>query len=371
MKLLNPDNERIKRSYLGHLKEARGFSESTLDKAEEAIHRFEGYTKLKDFRLFHIEQAKGFKLHLCDQQNPRTKKPLSHGTVYSVLNALKAFFVWLASQPGFKSRISYTDADYFSPSGATVSIAKAQRETRAPTVEQIRYVLGAMPRVTDTEKRDRALIATAIVTGARDRALASLKLRHVDILQGHILQDARTVKTKFSKTFTTWFFPVGDDIEAIVLEWVRFLKDEKLWGLDDPLFPKSLRQLGGAGHFEWAGLDRLHWSDAGPIRTIFKRAFEGVGLPYFNPHTFRNTLAALGQELCDSWEEMQAWAQNLGHESLTTTFGSYGKVAASKQGELVRNAGKNRDQTDHKFEQIIEMLQEQQQRKEAGESGVK
>jgi len=37
---------------------------------------------------------------------------------------------------------------------------------------------------------------------------------------------------------------------------------------------------------------------------------------------------------------MQAWAQNLGHESLTTTFSSYGKVSADEQRELVRNAGK-------------------------------
>jgi hypothetical protein len=29
---------------------------------------------------------------------------------------------------------------------------------------------------------------------------------------------------------------------------------------------------------------------------------------------------------------MQAWAQNLGHDSLTTTFGSYGKVSAEEQG---------------------------------------
>ena len=36
---------------------------------------------------------------------------------------------------------------------------------------------------------------------------------------------------------------------------------------------------------------------------------------------------------------MQAWAQNLGHESLTTTFGSYGKVSPNEQGKLVRNAG--------------------------------
>jgi hypothetical protein len=37
---------------------------------------------------------------------------------------------------------------------------------------------------------------------------------------------------------------------------------------------------------------------------------------------------------------MQTWAQNPGHESPTTTFGSYGKVATHDQGELVRNAGK-------------------------------
>jgi integrase len=133
-----------------------------------------------------------------------------------------------------------------------------------------------------------------------------------------------------------------------------------IWGLDDPLFPKSRKELGGTGHFEWAGLDRLHWSDAGPIRTIFKRAFEGAGLPYFNPHTFRNTLATLGQELCESWEEMQAWAQNLGHESLTTTFGSYGKVPMSKQGELVRNAGKNRNANENKLDRIIEMMERSQ-----------
>jgi site-specific recombinase XerD len=106
MKILNAENERIKRNYLGHLKHARGFSESTLDQADQAIHRFECYTRSKSFRLFHIEQAKGFKQHLADERNARTKKPLSHATIYSTLNALRAFFVWLADQPGFKSRIS-------------------------------------------------------------------------------------------------------------------------------------------------------------------------------------------------------------------------------------------------------------------------
>jgi len=32
------------------------------------------------------------------------------------------------------------------------------------------------------------------------------------------------VKTKFSKTFTTYFFPVGDEIREIVADWVTYLE---------------------------------------------------------------------------------------------------------------------------------------------------
>ena len=43
-----------------------------------------------------------------------------------------------------------------------------------------------------------------------------MKLKHVDLAAGAVYQDAREVKTKFSKSFTTFFFPVGDDIRQIV-----------------------------------------------------------------------------------------------------------------------------------------------------------
>ena len=48
----------------------------------------------------------------------------------------------------------------------------------------------------------------------------------------------QTFKTR-SETFTTFFFPVGDHIQQIVYDWVRYLKEELLWGNDDPLFPKT------------------------------------------------------------------------------------------------------------------------------------
>jgi hypothetical protein len=55
------------------------------------------------------------------------------------------------------------------------------------------------------------------------------------------------VKTKFSKSFATWFFPVGEDIRRIVVDWVTYLRHEKLWGLDDPLFRQRRSWLGTVG----------------------------------------------------------------------------------------------------------------------------
>jgi integrase len=60
------------------------------------------------------------------------------------------------------------------------------------------------------KRRDRALVAFTILSGARDGAIISLRLKHVDIERGMIEQDAREVRTKRAKTITTWFFPVGD-----------------------------------------------------------------------------------------------------------------------------------------------------------------
>lgn len=141
-----------------------------------------------------------------------------------------------------------------------------------------------MPVVTEIEQRNRALIAFTLLTGARDSAIASMKLKHVDLAADSIDQDAREVNTKFSKTFTTFFFPVGDDIRRIVVEWVLYLRQNKLWGNDDPLFPSTRIGLGAARQFEASGLERRHWRGASPIRAIFREAFVGAGLPYFNPH---------------------------------------------------------------------------------------
>jgi integrase len=203
-------------------------------------------------------------------------------------------------------------------------------------LEQVKHVINTMPAGTEIERRNRALIAFTLLTGARDRAIASMKLKHVDLAANCLNQDARDVKTKFSKTFTTFFFPVGNEIRQVVAEWISFFREEKLWGNDDPLFPATHIAVGPSHEFEVSGLERKHWSSATPIRTIFREAFASAGLRYFNPHSFRNTLVRLGQDVCHSAEEFKAWSQNLGHEQVLTTFLSYGEVACDRQGEIIR-----------------------------------
>lgn len=323
-------NERMKRQYAIYLEEAQRMEPKSVDQALAAIAAFEASTGWRDFAQFHIEQARKFKRQLEEDVNPQTGRQLSKSTTYARLMAVRRFVHWLAGQPGYKSKIGYGDADYFNPSANDARVATARREQRAPSLEQIRHVVAVMPVATDIEKRDRALIAFILLTGARDDAVASLSLKHVDVERRRLDQDARDVRTKNRKTFLTWFFPVGAEFDAIIRDWIGHLKETRLFGQDDPLFPAT--KIGTPdGRFAPVGLDRKHWSNADPIRRIFRESFERAGLPYANPHSFRKTLAQLGEAICRSPEEFKAWSQNLGHEKVLTTFTSYGAVGGDRQ----------------------------------------
>lgn len=165
--------------------------------------------------------------------------------------------------------------------------------------------------------------------------MASFKIKHLDLKADTVFQDAREVNTKSSKTFTTCFFPVGDDVREIVYEWVQYLKVECLFGSDDPIFPKTKILQSENNTFMAGGLTKDHWSNAAAIRKVFKGAAL-ADLPSFNPHSFRNTLVEFGERVCDSPEEFKAWSQNLGHEKVLTTFFSYGEVQEGRKADIFK-----------------------------------
>lgn len=359
MKKHNSENERIKRKYFIFLKEAKRQDESSIDAVAKAISRFEAYTKMRNFKAFHFEQAVGFKAYLAKQDNKQTGLKLSKSTLHATLRHLKTFFQWLAMQPSYKSRINYTDTEYFNLSEKDTRIATAKRERPVPTMEQIKHTIVSMPTESVIERRNQALIAFALATGARDSAIASMKLKHIDLEAQSVFQDARDVNTKASKTFVTFFFPVGDDVLCIIHAWINYLRSELLFGNDDALFPKTLVRPNQSKVLEPSGITHQHWSNASPIRKIFKDAFEAVELPYFNPHSFRKTLARLGETVCKTPEEFKAWSQNLGHSGVLTTFCSYGEVQQHRQGEIFHSLANDNEMETSKLDELVNAVTEQ------------
>ncbi len=94
---------------------------------------------------------------------------------------------------------------------------------------------------------------------------------------------------------------------------------------------------------EWHSKFSPSWAFFFPVgddvRKIFREAFDGAGLPYFNLHSFRNTLVRLGEQVCRNPEDFKAWSQNLGYEKVLTTFLSYGTVAHQRQGAIIKGSG--------------------------------
>ena len=334
---LNATNERLKHRYVAYLRGARQLGEHSIDQILAALNRFEDYTRRKDFRDFRVEQASGFKKHLATLNTQNGNRRLSKPTITSTLYAMRDFIIWLSEQKGFRGRMVRTDADYFRPSRRDEAIARAPRQLPVATVDQIRAMVTAMAATTPVERRNRALVAITIVTGARDNATASVRLKHLDLDDCQLFQDARDMRTKFAKTFPTWFFPVGDDFVAILADWKRELEQVHGFGADDPLFPQTEVAFGPGGEVLPPRLKRECWANADPIRKVFKDACAAAGLPDFKPHSFRHTLAQLADEFCTTPGDYKAWSQNLGHSEVLVTLTSYGRVPGYRQREIIRN----------------------------------
>lgn len=346
----NPENERLKRAYVRYLREADGRAESTIRGIENALLRWETFTDFDNFSTFTTAQATSFKKELGTS--------LSQSTVLSTVNALKRFFRWLACQPGYKTKIRVTDIDYLNLSENEIRAARAPRYRSYPSIEQVKNVIHSMPTDTEVDRRDQAVVAFTMLTGMRDNAIASLCLKHVDLDNRLVIQDPRDVRTKFRKRIDTYVVPIDDELELIFVQWVKYLREKRLFGPDDPVFPKTVVGQDETQSFAAQGVEPAFWANASPIRQIFKRAFTSAGLTYFSPHTLRHTLVEYCQRHCRDPEMLKALSQNFGHEEVLTTLSCYGRVSTTRQGEIIRSLRpQSSDDEVSKLEQIKKVLE--------------
>ena len=180
----NAENERIKRTYFTHLKAARGLSEASIDAAAKAIHRFESSTGFRSFKKFHIEQAIAFRRRLDEavscahreaaEQGDRLADartscgPSSCGSPSSRATEPHPVFGRRLFQPVGKGH-AHRQGAAAAPGSHALSRSRASCVPCRPAPTSS----GAIAR----------LIAFTWLTGIRDGALASLKLKHVDLAE--------------------------------------------------------------------------------------------------------------------------------------------------------------------------------------------
>ncbi|MEA1980850.1 MAG: site-specific integrase [candidate division Zixibacteria bacterium] len=335
--MANYTNEKIKRQYFKWLRGAKGNSEQTIVVIERAIHQFEESTGYKDFKTFSERQATGFKKWLNEKRN--NGKNLSNTTKYHYLRHLNSFFSWLATQSGYKSRISLDAVSYLSLNRKAVHDALSTRPKKFPSIGQVKELVLSISIKNDIDRRDQSLIAFMFLTGIRYKALCSLSLGCIDIEKLVVNQDPRLgVHTKGGKVITTWILQFDEELVVILKEWVNYLITKLKFGPSDPLFPKTqVSQVEEGYSFEANGISQEFWSNSNSIRNILKLRTTNAGLSYFNPHSFRHAACQYALRLAKTPEEFKALSQNFGHESVTTTLRSYGTLDDSRISEVINN----------------------------------
>lgn len=320
-------NEIVKRKYFKRMREAKGYSESTICAIEVALWDYEECSKDEDYRNFNSHKAKGFKNWLANKN--RNGKPLSLRTQYNRLRHLRQFFVWLSGQNGYKSKIDVYDTEYLNLTKKQRKEATSPSYPEYPSLEEVKKMCSSIKVKNDIDRRDRALIAFTLLSGMRDDAIVSLSMGSFDPNKLTVSQDpSKGVRTKFSKHIDTTLFKFDETLLEYFLDWYKYLKEIKGYKGNDPIFPKSkLEQISKNNRtFSATTVEPKTWKSASAMRKIFKERAINAGVQYYSPHKFRHLAVRLSTDHCKSAEQLKAVSQNLGHEHVGTTLLTYGRI---------------------------------------------
>lgn len=361
------NNEQIKRKFFVFLKESKGFADNSIEDFRKSILVWQDFTKGDDFANFGKQKVIEFKSWLKNKPKANSQDKVSLSYCYDTFRRLRAFFDWLSKQSGYKSKINSTYVEFLRLSKKESRIAIQGGKNEIPSLDEVKQVIEDIGNDTEIDMRDRVLICFTLLTGARISAIMSLPLKSFDENTLTIDQDPKLgVKTKFSKRIVTTLFPLADSRPLeYFLEWIKYLKSEKQFKPADPIFPATKVEQGRKNNLSFYNtkeVEPVFWQSATSARTIFEKRFKDAGVKYYHPHTLRHLIVKEFTKTRLTEEEKKAISQNLGHENVGTTFGSYGygKIEEDKQIEIVRNIklGDRQDKavntlTEEKLRQVL------------------
>ena len=303
MRNYNAKNERIKREYFILLRQADQLANDTVDGIRKALSRFETFTGLADFSCFDKDQAIGFKLHMSKQTTERTGKLLSPATIYSTIQAVSK-----NSSIGCRDNMDSARGSIRRTFG--ISICPGRKllllclDVRSAIRQLNKYVQSfcqpqsQLKQICGTARSLHSRCSQVFVTAQSLHSSSSTSIFIGNLFPKILPKSKRSspnvLKPSSFQLVRTWSFSS--------LSGSNYLKATKLYGNDDPLFPRTKVVSRCGNSFSNAGLEPVHWLSAGQIREIFKKLCANAGIAYFNPHSLRDTLTIFGEQVCQTPE---------------------------------------------------------------------
>lgn len=326
-------NDRVIYKWLSY---AGRYDVKTVDRHLAAIRYFEAFLQGKPFHTLTTDDVAKVRDDLKRRAKGGATDHLSSSSIKHTVSHLIAFIDWLVKQDGFK-RLPKDLTGYLKLPKATVAASTAAKSKDFPTLAEAEDLLKQMPSKSLVDQRARAVFAIAFLGALRADTIASLKLKHIDIDNRLILQDARTVRAKAGKNINILWFPIQTTFADIVIEWVRKLQSFGFTG-DDGLFPdlKLLKHRPAFGlHKPVPVMTTQH-----VVTQAFAIASRNIDIKY-TPHAAKHTIAAERDMRPLTQLERKAWSVNMGHENEQITERHYGKLTDDLRFEVLENVGKN------------------------------
>jgi len=341
----NVSNERLKIKYFEFLKQARGLVEKTINVKEKSIKYYDDFSGCEDYKKLSIKRIIDFKDYIKTSE-------LKISSINNILKNLQDFFTWLASQNGYKNKIKFELIEYFNLPRGEKRIAQSKSDIKYPSLDEIKTVINSIKPDSEMNRRNRALLSFAILSGMRVSAIISLPLKAFNPETLEVFQDPRLgVNTKFSKTINSLLMPFELDLLQEVLDWVNFLKQEKNFKGNDPIFPAmKLGHQGNVKTFKAVEVKPEFLRSASHIYKIFEESFINANLEPYSPHKFRHTAIDLALEKCQNGKQLKAISQIFGHENIQTTISVYAQLPEKEVKSIIHEMfNKSAEEEQNKF----------------------
>lgn len=338
----NNENDIIKKKYFIDM-QLDGYNPKTIDAARQAIDRFEVQTNFLSFKKITSKTLECFRKDFVRMKNKKGEN-LSLSTIDHTIKPLGRFFKWLRKEDGYKKKFKNVDLRH-------LDLTREERRTiKRPlkfkdyySIQDVRCALNFNPQ-SDVEMCDRAMTAMLACTAMRHESITTIKIGHIDLRRKAALQDPRTMDTKNDEFINTKLIPIDESVVQIVMDWIKYLKEELGFTDNDPLFPRELVEQNEYKQFAPATkLTKEHIESHNIVPKRVRRIFARVGLPYKNPHSFRHMQVNYFINNY-SLKEAIALSMNLGHKDLSITLGNYGQLTPEQQFDILSNLGKTNSQ---------------------------